>query len=119
MTILFFLSALTFAAILTAYFRPSWLKAFASGLIRFCDAMQAFRGVIEGPAVVKLSMKPAKPVSVAVIRDPLFEDVESALVNLGTPATAAKRATEQALSGGRRDFETAFKMAIQYARKAA
>ena len=110
--------ALIAAAVLTAWYRPTAFQSLANGLIRFCDAIQAARAVFQAPAVIRLSTKirPAKAADLATMRDPLFEDVHSALVNLGTPAAAAKAATTKALAAGRRDFETTFKQALQFAR---
>ena len=99
---------------------PKALRTIGVTLIKLSESMQMARMYFYGKSPrTKHPKTPAPIAPAATLRDPLFEDVLSALVNLGTPAAAARRATEQVLSAGRRDFETAFKMALQYARKAA
>ena len=112
--------AFLIALVLTAWYRPKALRTIGVTLIKLSESMQMARMYFYGKSPrTKHSKTPAPIAPTATLRDPLFEDVQSALVNLGTPAAAARRATEQALSAGRRDFESAFKMALQYARKAA
>lgn len=108
--------AFMIALVLSAWYRPKALRTIGVTLIKLSESMQMARLYFyEKSPRPKHSKTPAPIAPAATLRDPLFEDVQSALVNLGTPAAAARRATEQALSAGRRDFETAFKMALQYA----
>ena len=112
--------AFMIALVLSAWYRPKALRTIGVTLIKLAESMQMARLYFDGKSPkVKHSKTPAPIAPATTLRDPLFEDVQSALVNLGTPAAAARRATEQALSAGRRDFESAFKVALQHARKAA
>ena len=102
--------AFMIALVLSAWYRPKALRTIGVTLIKLSESMQIARLYFDGKSPkAKHSKTPAPIAPAATLRDPLFEDVQSALVNLGTPAAAARRATEQALSAGRRDFETALK----------
>ena len=108
-------AALVAALLLTAYFRPSWLKAFVAGLIRFTEAMQAFRAVIDGPAVVKLSTRKPGPVAAAPIRYTSIQgDVISALVNMGDSERQAQKKVSAAIASlpANAGFDDLFRKAV-------
>lgn len=104
------------AAILITWTRPQWLKTIAAVLCRIAGASIAAHDAFSQPAAAiapKASITPSEL--------PFFDDVTSALINLGTTPTAAKTATRKAIMSPDldpqvHDFDSIFKLALQYAR---
>lgn len=109
------------AAVLVTWTRPQWLKTIAAILCRIADASIAAREVFSQPAAA-IAPKVSKRAAPEIMPElPFFADVTSALVNLGTTPAAAKTATRKAimspeLSPEAHNFESIFKLALQFAR---
>ena len=89
---------ITAAFLAVAILKPEWLRTIGGILCRLSDAMIAAREAFHQSEAPKRTA-PARPhVTAQVIpvpTDPIYEDVRSALVNLGTPATLAGTRTRR------------------------
>lgn len=121
MSILFFALFQVFAAIgifvAIAWTRPRLLVSIASILCRIADASAAARSAFnQTPELQQPTRTRATNTD-----QPFLSEVTSALVNLGTTPTAAKAATRKAimspeLSPAEHNFDSIFKLALQFAR---
>lgn len=113
----------TAAFLSVAILKPEWLRTIGGILCRLSDAMIAARECFHQSEPPKRTTPARARVTVQVIpipTDPIYEDVRSALVNLGTSPTLAGTATRKALiNPTARDFETVFKSALQLAARTA
>ena len=107
--------------ILTAWYRPAWLQTFSAAIARFAAAVQAFRAVINGPSIIKVSReacqqsrKPSVNTPAPITLTPVQQDVLDALVAQGANPKHAKAAVSQAIAALPTDagFDDLFKKAV-------
>jgi len=113
--------ALIAAVVLIAWYRPTWLQALAAGIARFSEAVQAFRGVINAPSVIKVSReayqqsrKASSKTPAPITLTPIQQDVVDALIAQGADSKHAKAAVSQAIAALPTDagFDDLFKKAV-------
>lgn len=95
MTFAIFSLAIVAAAILSAWYKPSWLKSFASFLILFADAIQAARSVLEGKSP---RGKVVASISEVAQLTPVAQDVIEGLMAQGASKREAAAKVNRAVS---------------------
>jgi hypothetical protein len=88
--------ALMLSAILTAWYRPSWLRGFASFLLDLTDAIQAARAVFQ--SAESKSTPKGKPTLVEPDLTPVQAEVLSALINQGASRSKARLSLAKAVA---------------------